>query len=190
MSDQERLMRLTNLLYGLAAVMFGGTILELVAARHYQDPVQLIPFALCATGFVAVLLAWKRPGWATVQALRLLMLVTAAATLLGIWKHIEGNIGFIHEMHPATSGWPLLAGALTGRAPLLASGVLAASATTAIAATFAAGWSLRGPEPAGGRRLSVPERPPGQPDRPQRYPDAASPSSSLSPRYTETSRLR
>jgi hypothetical protein len=59
------------------------------------------------------------------------MLVTAAATLLGIWKHLEGNIGFIHEMHPATSGWPLLAGALIGRAPLLASGVLAAAAITA-----------------------------------------------------------
>ena len=72
------------------------------------------------------------------------MLVTAAATLLRIWKHIEGNIGFIREMHPATSGWPLIAGALTGRAPLLASGVVAA-ATTATAATFAAGWSLRGP---------------------------------------------
>jgi hypothetical protein len=190
MSDRERLARLTNLLYGLAAVMFGGTILELLAAKHYQDPVQLIPFALCGVGVIAVLLAWQRPGWATVQALRVLMLVTAAATLLGIWKHIEGNIGFIREMHPATTGWPLLVGALTGRAPLLASGVLAASATTAIAATFAAGWSLRGPEPAGGRRLSVPERPPGQSDRPQRHLDAASPSSSLWPRYTETPRLR
>src|SRR5215211_8497474 len=82
---------------------------------------------------------------ATVQALRSLMLVTAAATLLGIWKHVEGNIGFIREMHPATTGWPLLVGALTGRAPLLASGVLAAAATTAIAATFAAGWSVREP---------------------------------------------
>jgi hypothetical protein len=131
MSDQERLARLTNLLYGLATVMFGGTILELLAAKHYQDPVQLIPFALCGA------------GTATVQGLRILMLVTAAATLLGIWKHIEGNIGFIREMHPATSGWPLIAGALTGRAPLLASGVLAAAATTAFAATFAAGWSLR-----------------------------------------------
>jgi hypothetical protein len=144
MSDRERLARLTNLLYGLAAVMFGGTILELLAAKHFQDPVQLIPFAFCGAGVVAVLLAWKRPGWASVQALRGLMLVTAAATLLGMWKHIEGNIGFIREMHPATSGWPLLLGALTGRAPLLASGVLAAAATTAIAATFAAGWSLRG----------------------------------------------
>jgi len=149
MSDRERLARLTNLLYGLAAVMFGGTILELLAARHYQDPVQLIPFALCGVGFVAVLLAWKRPGWATVQALRGLMLVTAAATLLGIWKHLEGNIGFIHEMHPASSGWPLLVAALTGRAPLLASGVLAVAAITAIAATFAAGWSVRGQGVAG-----------------------------------------
>src|SRR5215217_5121225 len=82
---------------------------------------------------------------ATAQGLRALMLVTAAATLLGIWKHVEGNIGFIHEMHPATSGWPLLVGALTGRAPLLASGVLALAATTAVAATFAAGWSVRRP---------------------------------------------
>ena len=190
MSDRERLARLTNLLYGLAAVMFGGTILELLAAKHYQDPVQLIPFALCAAGFIVVLLAWQRPGWGTVQALRVLMLVTAATTLLGIWKHVEGNIGFIREMHPATTGWPLLVGALTGRAPLLASGVLAAAATTAIAATFAAGWRLRGPDPTSDRQLSVPERPPGQPDRLQRHLDAASPSSSLSPRYTETPRLR
>ena len=143
MSEHERLERLANLLYGLAAVMFAGTIVELLAAKHYQDPVQLIPFALCGVGFVAVLLAWKRPGWATVQALRGLMLVTAAATLLGIWKHLEGNIGFIHEMHPATSGWPLLVGAVTGRAPLLASGTLAITGVVAIAATFAAGWSLR-----------------------------------------------
>src|SRR5215213_4802731 len=86
---------------------------------------------------------------ATAQGLRSLMLVRAAATLLRIWKHVEGNIGFIHEMHPGTSGWPLLAGALTGRAPLLASGALALTATTAITVTFAASWSVRGPGIAG-----------------------------------------
>jgi hypothetical protein len=149
MSDHERLARLTNLLYGLAAVMFAGTIVELFAAKHFQEPMQLVPFALCGAGIVAVLLAWKRPGFATVQGMRLLMVVIAAGTLLGIWKHIEGNLGFIREMHPNTTGWPLILGALTGRAPLLASGVLAAAATTSIAATFAAGWNLRGP------RLSV-----------------------------------
>jgi hypothetical protein len=37
-------------------------MLELLAAKHYQDPMQLIPFALCFGGIVAVLLAWQRPG--------------------------------------------------------------------------------------------------------------------------------
>lgn len=163
MSDHERLARLATLLYGLAAVLFAGTILELLAAKHYADPVPIIPFALSAAGMVAVLLAWKRPGRATVQGLRGLMLVTAAATLLGVWKHLEGNIAFVREMHPATGGWPLIAGALTGRAPLLASGVLAAVAITAVAATFAAGWSLReagfAPAPLGGWRARATPRP-------------------------------
>jgi type IV secretory pathway TrbL component len=50
----------------------------------------------------------------------------------------------VHEMHPDVSGWPLIVAALTGRAPLLASGALAVAAGIAIAATFAAGWELNG----------------------------------------------
>jgi hypothetical protein len=144
MNDHERLTRLANLLYGLAAVMFGGTIVELLAAKHFQEPVQLVPFVLCGLGLIAVLLAWKQPGRTAVQGLRALMAVSAAGSLLGVWKHIEGNAGFIREMHPTTSGWPLILGALTGRAPLLASGALAAAAAIAIVATFAAGWELDG----------------------------------------------
>ena len=142
MSAQERLSRLTGFLYGLAIVMFAGTIMGLIAAKHFQEPLQLVPFVLCVAGIGAVILAWRRPDRQAIQGLRVLMLVTAAGTLLGIWKHVEGNMGFILEMHPGTSGWPLISGALTGRAPLLASGVLAASAVVAIAATFAAGWDL------------------------------------------------
>jgi hypothetical protein len=142
MSAQDRLSRLTGFLYGLAIVMFAGTILELIAAKHFQEPLQFVPFLLCVAGIGAVLLAWRRAEWRIIQGLRVLMVVTAAGTLLGIWKHVEGNIGFIQEMHPGTTGWPLITGALTGRAPLLASGVLAASSVIAIAATFAAGWEL------------------------------------------------
>jgi hypothetical protein len=142
MSAQDRLSRLTGFLYGLAIVMLAGTIVELIAAKHFQEPLQLVPFVLCVAGIGAVLLAWRRPERRTIQGLRVLMVVTAAGTLLGIWKHVEGNMGFIQEMHPGTTGWPLITGALTGRAPLLASGVLAASSVIAIAATFAAGWDL------------------------------------------------
>jgi hypothetical protein len=108
---------------------------------------QLVPLVLCAVGLVAVLLAWKRPARDTVQTMRALMLVTAGASLLGMWQHIQGNVGFIHEMHPNVSGWPLIVGALTGRAPLLASGALAATGAVAIVATFAAGWDVRGLAP-------------------------------------------
>lgn len=144
MSAQERLDRLTTLLYGLAAFIFAGTIVELFAAKHFSDPVQLVPFALCAVGLVLVMLAWKRPTRRIVQILRLDMALTATATLLGIWKHIEGNIGFAREMHPDVAGLPLVQAALTGRAPLLASGALAISATIALLATYAAEWELRG----------------------------------------------
>ena len=142
MSAQERLSRLTGFLYGLAIVMFAGTIMELIAAKHFQEPMQFVPFVLCVAGIGAVFLAWRRPDRRVIQGLRALMVVTAAGTALGIWKHVEGNVGFIQEMHPGSSGWPLVVGALTGRAPLLASGVLAASAVIAITATFAAGWDL------------------------------------------------
>ncbi len=150
MSAQERLSRLTGFLYGLAIVMFAGTIMELIAAKHFQEPVQFVPFVLCVAGIGVVFLAWRRPDRRVIQGLRALMVVTTAGTALGIWKHVEGNVGFIQEMHPGTSGWPLVVGALTGRAPLLASGVLAASSVIAIAATFAAGWDLAAlgrPEP-------------------------------------------
>jgi hypothetical protein len=158
MSAQERLSRLTGFLYGLAIVMFAGTILELIAARHFKEPMQLVPFVLCVAGIGAVFLAWQRPDRRVILGLRALMVVTAAGTALGIWKHIEGNMGFIQEMHPGTSGWALISGALTGRAPLLASGVLTASAVIAIAATFAAGWDLAAissPERFGASRQSV-----------------------------------
>lgn len=155
MSDQQRLDRLANVLYGLAAIKFAGIIFELLAAKHYDDPIQLIPFALCGAGLILVLLAWRRPRRETVQLSRGFMLVTAAASLLGVWKHVEGNMGFVLELHPNATGWELISGALTGQAPLLASGALAVTGVIAITATFAAGWSLTGAIPAGATRTAT-----------------------------------
>ncbi|MFN8592736.1 MAG: hypothetical protein U0031_14855 [Thermomicrobiales bacterium] len=140
MTAAARLERLTNLLYGLACVMFVGTVAELVAAKHYEEPLQFVPFILCGLGLAVTLLAWRRPSSANLSALRVLMVLLIAGSLLGVWKHIEGNMGFIQEMHPDTTGWPLVSGALAGRAPLLASGALAVSGAIAVTASFAAGW--------------------------------------------------
>lgn len=140
--DQLRLSRLTRFLYGLAAAMFGGTILELLAAQHYEEPAQLIPFVLCLAGLASLALAWRRPERASILGLRLLMAATAGGALLGVWKHLESNMVSIAERTPGTEGVALLTSALSGRAPLLASGVLAAAAVVAITATFADGWAL------------------------------------------------
>ncbi|MCC6314083.1 MAG: hypothetical protein IT337_08705 [Thermomicrobiales bacterium] len=142
MNERARLQRLAGFLYGFSAVMFAGAMLELLAARHFAELMQLVPFALCAVGLAVTLLAWRRPSRNAIGALRLTMPVIIIASLIGVWEHIEGNIGFIREMRPNTAGWDLAVGALTGRAPLLASGALAATAVVAVAATYAAGWEL------------------------------------------------
>ena len=144
MTERDRLNRLANLLYGLAIVLFIGTFLELLAAKHFQEPMQLVPVVLCIVGAALVALAWKQPSREIIQGMRGAMVVIAAASILGVWKHIEGNVGFVQEMHPDSSGTALLVGALTGRAPLLASGALAVTGVVALLATVAAGWSWRG----------------------------------------------
>lgn len=55
MTDQIRLSRLTSFLYALAAAIFAGTLLELLAARHVEQPTRLILFMLGGSGLVAVL---------------------------------------------------------------------------------------------------------------------------------------
>jgi|SRR5215217_6399288 len=49
-----RLSRLRTLLFSLSTALFIGTVVELLLAQHYDEPIQLVPFALCALGMVAV----------------------------------------------------------------------------------------------------------------------------------------
>lgn len=137
MSAVLTLRRLRAFLRLLAAVLFVGTIGELVAAKHYQEPMQLVPFALCGLGLVFLAREWKRPSARTTLTLRAVMSVIALGSLLGVYEHIEGNLGFVRELHPDAAGWTLVQAALTGRDPIGASGVLAVGAALAIAATYA-----------------------------------------------------
>ena len=38
-----------------------GTIAELFLAKHYEDPLQFVPFVLCGVGLIAVAAALRRP---------------------------------------------------------------------------------------------------------------------------------
>jgi hypothetical protein len=137
MNAAARLGQLRTFLFALAASLFAGTILELLSVKHYKEPVQLIPFALCGLGLVSIAVVWSRPGRTTVLAFRVLMLVIAGGSGLGVYMLIKGNYEFAHEIHPRASTSSLITSALTGRDPLMAPGTLAIGAAIAIAATFA-----------------------------------------------------
>lgn len=137
-SAAGRLRRLAGFLYGLAAVIFAGTAIELLLASHWDDPIQVLPFALCAVTLLAIIWAWRRPGRGNALLLRAVMVVTIAASGVGVAQHFWGNHEFARETHPRASELDLLRPSLQGGVPLLAPGVLALGAIVAIAASIAA----------------------------------------------------
>jgi hypothetical protein len=137
LSERDRLERLRTFLSLLALGLFIGTCAELLLAEHYDDPIQIVPFALCGAGMVAVAIAWLHPTRAVNRIVRALMAIIASGSLLGIYEHLEGNLGFVHEVQPRAANLDALTEALHGAAPLLAPGILAVGAAVAVAATFA-----------------------------------------------------
>lgn len=113
-----------------------GTIVELVLAKHYKEPAQLIPFVLCFVGFVTVAAALLRPSRTSVWVLRGVMVVLALGSAFGIYEHLSGNAAFISEIQPNSSGIGFWLQALGGAAPLLAPGILALAGALALAGTY------------------------------------------------------
>lgn len=139
MNESLTLRRLRTFLLRLAAVLLVGSIVELVLAEHTESPSQLAAFALCGFGLLALAAVWVWPCHRTVLALRIAMAVVAFGSLVGVGLHFWGNLELGRETQPNADPASLLVIALTGGVPLLAPGILAVSATLAIAATYSAG---------------------------------------------------
>lgn len=137
MNDRTALQRLNRFLFFLAAGMFLGTIAELLAAKHYDDTIQLVPFALCGIGLVALAALKLRPSASVVLAIRAMMLVIAAGSLLGVYEHVTGNLEFVHEVRRNADRMTVITDTLQGGAPVLAPGILAIGAIITLAATYA-----------------------------------------------------
>jgi len=122
--DTERQLRrfvLALLTFGLVAL--GG---ELVALGHYEDSWQLVPLGLLATAVLVI--GWHTIGGgaASVQALRVMMVLIIAAGGIGIMLHYQGNVEFQLEVRPDLAGWELFSKVLHAKAPpALAPGVMA-----------------------------------------------------------------
>jgi len=113
-----------------------GTVIELYLEKHYKETNQLIPFVLCALGFVSVLAVQIRPSRKTIWFLRIVMIAVILGSLLGGYFHLASNIDFQVEMRPNQSAVDSFFAALMGTAPLLAPGMLGLAGVLALAATY------------------------------------------------------
>lgn len=130
------LRRLRRFLLALSVALLCGAVAELWFVEHTEDPVQLVPFVLCGLGAAACVAALVRPGRVALWALRAVMLLVAAGSLLGVYLHVESNAGLERELNPGMAAGQVWLGALGGANPLLAPGVLAVAALLALAATY------------------------------------------------------
>ena len=128
--------RLRIFLLAIAGCICAGTIVELLLAEHTETAVQLIPFALCGLGLLAVAAALVRPRRATLIALRVVMPLLILGSLFGVYEHIENNLAFELEIRPSATASDVWLDALKGASPLLAPGVLGLAASLALAATY------------------------------------------------------
>ena len=136
MTPAEILSRLRRFLLVFSVLLFGGAVVELWLVNHKEETLQLIPFALCALGTVAALVAFFRPRRATLWLLRGTMALVVCGTLLGIYLHLDGNIDFQREIDPDAPASDMLLSVLSGANPLLAPGILSVAAVIALAATY------------------------------------------------------
>jgi hypothetical protein len=109
--------RIRRFLLLLLTIGLAGVATELVALQHYEDPWQILPFALI--GACLSTIAWHAlsESWASAQTLRLLMAMMIAAGAIGITLHYRGNLEFQLESNPELKGWELMRRILHAKAP-------------------------------------------------------------------------
>ena len=128
--------RLRLFLLGLSGAMCLGTIAELWLAEHTEQPLQFLPFILCGLGLAAIIAVLFRPRRSTIWGLRFVMGIAAFGSLIGMYAHMSSNLEVVLEVRPNAALVEALWEAMGGAAPLLAPGILALAAITAMAATY------------------------------------------------------
>lgn len=79
-------------LLGIAALGVIGTMAELAALRHWDGPEQMVPWVVLALLGLVIVAVAVRPVRPVVAVTRVVSLVGLAATVFGIWEHIDSNI--------------------------------------------------------------------------------------------------
>ena len=101
-----------------------GLLAELFLLEHTESVQQWIPLVALLAGLAAGVAVAARPSAGSLKAFRVVMAAFAAAGLLGLWFHLQGNIEFELERNSSLSGLALLWESLRGATPTLAPGAL------------------------------------------------------------------
>ena len=114
---------------GLAILfMLIGTALELYLLGHYEDTQQLIPLLAIGASLLLMALLVLRRTKITEGLFKLVMVLTAASGVYGVFLHLKANFEFEREMKPAAGSWELYTESLSGALPALAPASLIAFA--------------------------------------------------------------
>jgi hypothetical protein len=121
----------------LAAAGVAGTALELAMLRHWNSPVEMIPWVVLAALGAGIAVAAVRPGRRAIRAVRWLAVVVAVTAVFGVARHVLANYDAGPLDARYTTRWATMSGpsrwwaALTqsvGPAPILAPLVLVQAA--------------------------------------------------------------
>lgn len=128
-------------LVALALVGIGAAAFELYSERHWNDPIQLIPWGALGALLLATLLVLVPGGRGALPA-RILAVLVLGASLYGVVQHVLTNLAAGPSALAGTwAGLPLpeqvwlAATKQVGSAPTLAPGVLGQSALVVALAT-------------------------------------------------------
>ena len=120
----------------LTIIVCAGVIAELWLTEHIEQPLQLLPFAVCALGILTAVAVLLRPSRVTIVSLRIVMLLATATGLIGIYSHLNGNLEFAREINASKADAAPIQAALSGANPPLAPGALVVVSAMALAATY------------------------------------------------------
>jgi hypothetical protein len=130
-TDHSQLLR--KCFVALATFAILGTIAELAAERHWQDSVQLIPWASIGVLVIAIMVFLIRPTVAGIRVARAMTIPVALSVALGIYYHVNENhkAGFLDYRYATTwetmssvSQWWKALSKTVGPAPTLAPAAL------------------------------------------------------------------
>lgn len=137
MNAQNVMNRLYKFFVYFGIFIFIGTMVELLALRHYREELQIVPIILVPLGILLAVLFLVKTTPFVQKASLIGMWIVAAGGAMGMIVHVVSNLESVFEGGLTLSFGQILQQAIGGRNPLLAPGTLTIGAAMILAVYYA-----------------------------------------------------